>query len=94
MALCAEEQGLQCLGGVHDALGAMGGEKLRVPEAPAHREAGQPGVGGGLDVHIGVAHIDGPAGSGAQLLQNTVSGAGLRATPWDSPMATGMRVPK
>ena len=47
----------------------MGGEKLRVPEAPAHREAGQPGVGGGLDVHIGVAHIDGPAGSGAQLLQ-------------------------
>lgn len=37
-----------------------------------------------------------PAGSApsSARARNTVSGAGLRATPWDSPMATGSRSPK
>ena len=34
-------------------------EEVAVAEAPEHRDAGQLGIAGRLDIHIAVAHVDG-----------------------------------
>ena len=37
----------------------MGSKEITVAKAPEHADTGQIAVGGGLQIHVAVAHIDG-----------------------------------
>lgn len=91
-----QQQFGQFFPGSNNGCGPVLGEEGLVPEAPADRDTGQPGIVGGLDVHIGVADVHRTFRLDVQLGQGAEDGvgAGLRATPWDSPNATSTRSPK